>query len=937
MAHPMREMLFAGFRIWVPGLMTGVLWSASVLMADESIAGSANGIEFFEKKVRPILVQHCYECHSGIERNGGLLLDSKDGLLTGGDSGAAVVSGDVERSRIIEAVRYQNPELQMPPDNSLTNADIAILEQWVTMGLPDPRTVSEAPSPTGMSVEDGRKFWSLKPVINPKLPIVQSRGWVQSPVDNFILAGLESYGLSPAETADKRSLIRRVTFSLTGLPPTVEEIRVYLTDESDNAWQKTIERLLASPQYGVRWGRHWLDVARYADSNGLDENLAYGHAWRYRDYVIDVFNNDKPFDRFLIEQLAGDLVPEASQKTRTATGFLALGAKVLAEQDMEKLIMDTIDEQLDTTGKVFMGMTLGCARCHDHKFDPLLQKDYYALAAIFKSTRTFSKKRTGLIKYWYEHSFATEAELEQLKIVDEAIVKKKSAAESFKAKAIAEIRRAARVKAAEYLAAAVGVRPDEPFSEFEAVAKTRDLHPRILYHGRTHLEYHRYEPLFEAWHNLMPGGASVIEQHFRKLFTEADAAWAAATKADAETKALDDPQLEAARLALNDASGFLAVPPKVDYAFDEKTLREYYRLKEAARVFESQAADAAAAMGVGEQETLASLPIHIRGSHLNLGEEVSREFPEVMCSNRVRPVFPMGQSGRLELARWMASTQHPLTARVFVNRVWGWHFGRGIVATTENFGRLGSRPTHPKLLDWMARRFMESGWNIKDLHRLILLSSTYQMAVIHPDEAAWQAADPENALLWKFRLQRLDAEQLRDSLLAVSGRLDTSLGGKTIALRNQQFVFHHTSQDHTKYDSVRRSVYVPVIRNNLYTLFEQFDFPDPTMPTGRRNETVIAPQALLMMNSELVINSAKQMALRLLNGSENDSQRIFLAYVTAFGRPSTTTETNRALAFIDDLTSASLTATESDEQERLRGWAIFCQSLIASNEFMYVR
>ncbi|MEO2034566.1 MAG: PSD1 and planctomycete cytochrome C domain-containing protein [Planctomycetaceae bacterium] len=921
-------------------LLASVLFSGSTLTADESVPGPGTpaGVEYFEKQVRPILVQYCYECHAGDEREGGLSLDSRAGVLNGGDTGPAVVIEDVDSSLLLQAIRYKNRDLQMPPENRLSDQEIGVLEKWIAMGLPDPRQESTtAAAPTGMSIEEGLRFWSLQPVSNFPLPEVQKSAWGKNSIDAFILAGLEAQGILPAPPADKRSLIRRVTLNLTGLPPTVDEMDAFLSDESDAAYENLVERLLASPQYGVHWGRHWLDVARYADSNGLDENLAYGHAWRYRDYVIDAFNNDKPFDRFLIEQLAGDLVPESSQETQTATGFLALGAKVLAEPDMEKLVMDTIDEQLDTTGKAFMGMTLGCVRCHDHKFDPLLQTDYYALAAIFKSTRTFSDTRTGIIKHWYEHSFATDAEKEELKAVDQEIAKKKSAASSFKSAAMAEIRKEARSKAADYLAACVGISPDDPFSEFEVVAKTRDLHPGILHHCRIHLEYHRYDTLFADWHNLMPFGAPFIEKYYQQIFAAADEEWSAATKADPQTKVLDDPQLEAARLALNDASGFLAIPPKVDYAFDAETLQEYYRLEEEARVIESQAKDAAAAMGVGEQETLSSLPIHIRGSHRNLGDEVVREFPEVMRTSRVRPVFPTAQGGRLELARWLGSTQHPLTARVFVNRVWNWHFGRGIVASTENFGRLGSRPTHPQLLDWLAHRFMASGWKIKDLHRLILSSSTYQMAVTHPDESMGQAADPENKLLWKFRLQRLTAEQLRDSLLAVAGRLDTTLGGKTVPLRNQQFVFNHTSQDHTKYNSVRRSVYVPVIRNNLYTLFEQFDFPDPTMPTGRRNETVIAPQALLLMNSELVVASAQQMASHLMNDAEDDSQRVSLAYRTAVGRPPTSAETNRALAFIDDLSAARVTATGLDEEKRIRVWAMFCQSLIASNEFMYLR
>ena len=901
-------------------------------------ANSPAGLEFFEKHVRPILVDNCYTCHSGDESNGGLLVDSRDALLKGGDSGASVVPGDPDHSRFIEAVRYRNRDLQMPPDNRLTDEQIKILEEWVRMGLPDPRSSTGATTRAeGMSIADGRNFWSFRPVADPRIPDVEDSAWVKTPIDAFTLSTLESIDLQPAPQADRRSLIRRVTLDLTGLPPTIDETEAFLADDSDDAWNKLIDRLLESPQYGVRWGRHWLDVARYADSNGLDENLAYGHAWRYRDYVIDAFNNNKPFDRFLIEQLAGDLLPEASQETRTATAFLQLGAKVLAEPDMEKLVMDTIDEQLDATGKAFLGMTLGCARCHDHKFDPIKQKDYYALAAIFKSTRTFAETRTGVIKHWYEHSFATDADRERLKPIDAEIAKAKSAAASFKSKHIAQIRSDARKKAVDYLVVSASIEPDATLEQFTAAAADRQLHPRILHHCRTHLEFHRYDPVFEPWHQLRRSGSGEIESHYTETFSAVDAAWAKLQAEDSKATSLNDPRLEAVRVALNDASGFLAVPPKVEYAFSPEVLAEYNNLMEAARVLESNAPDAPASMGVSEQETLTSVPILIRGSHLNPGELVSREFPEVMRVSNVRPVLPASQSGRLELARWMAGTQHPLTARVFVNRVWNWHFGRGLVASTENFGQLGNPPTHPELLDWLARHFMASGWNIKDLHRLILTSSTWQMATTTPHESPGQAVDPENHLLWKFPLRRLDAEQIRDSVLAVSGRLDMSVGGKTVPLRNRQFVFNHTSRDHTRYDSLRRAVYLPVIRNNLYPLFQQFDFPDPTMPTGHRSETVIAPQALLLMNSDLVIDSARQLASSLLNETNSDEERVTIAWQRVTGRPSTPAENNRILAFIDDTTAATVAATGVDEDQRLRAWTMFCQSLFAGNEFMYVR
>lgn len=923
-------------------LLCAVLVCATGL-SDEPVtaAPDAAGVEFFEKHVRPILAQHCYECHARAEVNGGLRVDSRAGMMKGGDSGAVLVAGKPDQSLLIEAVRYQNRDLQMPPQNKLSDEHIAVLQKWVAMGAPDPR--EELPpavstGPTGMSIADGRRFWSFLPVADPAVPVVAESDWGQTPIDAFVLQKLKENRLQPAERAGKRTLLRRVTFDLVGLPPTADEIDAFLADESEEAFAQVVERLLNSPQYGVRWGRHWLDVARYADSNGLDENLAFGNAWRYRDYVVDAFNKDKPFDRFLVEQIAGDLLPDATLEHRTATGFLVMGAKVLAEPDMEKLVMDTIDEQLDTVGKAFMGLTVGCVRCHDHKFDPLKQTDYYALAAIFKSTRTFADSSTGAIHHWNEHSFASPEQLEDLKKVDAEIKALQSAATSFKNAAMAKIEAAARAKATEYLMASTRFEASAPLSVVAEIAAEFGLHPRILHHCRTHLSFSQDDPFFSAWSELAKTGEAVVEQHYRPLFSGADAAFAAAKAQKPASTTIADPQLQAARAALDDKSGFLAVPPKVQYALDAESLAEFDRLSEAARVAESGAPDEPSVLAVSEQETLSSLPIHIRGSHLNLGDAVPREFPEVMRLSEVRPVFPITQSGRLQLAQWMASTQHPLTARVFVNRVWGWHFGRGLVGTPENFGRLGDRPTHPELLDWLARRFMESGWSVKQLHRQILLSSVYQMSSTGSDESATAELDPENHLLSKFRLQRLEAEQIRDSILAVSGRLDSSIGGKTVPLRNRQFVFNHTSQDHTKYDSIRRSLYLPIIRNNLYTLFEQFDFPDPTMPTGLRSSTVVAPQALLMMNSDLVLDSAAALADELLADQHNsDAERVAAAYRKALGREPSGLESSRAIEFFGELTTVTGATGEVNREQQQQAWMLLCQSLFSSNEFIYLR
>ncbi|MCC6508470.1 MAG: DUF1553 domain-containing protein [Pirellulaceae bacterium] len=428
-----------------------------------------------------------------------------------------------------------------------------------------------------------------------------------------------------------------------------------------------------------------------------------------------------------------------------------------------------------------------------------------------------------------------------------------------------------------------------------------------------------------------------IVSHYAPLL-DAARKWAEEKKKDSKLKPHDDPQVMAAHAALFNNSGFLTVPAKVGFAFDAKTLEEYNRLADEARVLESFAPDLPSAMSVGDaKQVLTSVPIHIRGSHRNLGQPIERGFPKVMQTTIADPILPSHSSGRLEMADWLVSSSHPLTARVFVNRVWRWHFGVGLVGSTENFGVLGDAPTHPELLDWLARNFIQSGWSTKQLHRLIMRSSVYQMASSHGDNAAAGEAaeriDPENKWLSKYRMQRLDAEQIRDSILAVSGRLDETIGGKSVPLRNRQFVFDHTSIDHTKYDSLKRSLYLPVIRNNLYTMFEQFDFPDPTMPTGSRHSTTVAPQALLLLNSELVMDSADALASQLLEQHAEVGPRVQALIKQLFAREASDAEVQQIDQFVTKLCSATHETSVPPE----RAWSLVCQSLMISNEFFMVR
>ncbi|MFN9510092.1 MAG: PSD1 and planctomycete cytochrome C domain-containing protein [Planctomycetota bacterium] len=918
---------------WIGCLMVwAALAAGAVGVAQEAPPRNAlapEKLEFFESKVRPILVQRCYECHSGQESNGGLRLDYREGLLKGGDSGPALQADEPQGSLLLRAIRYQNADLQMPPSGKLDASEIEVLETWVAQGAFDPR--ADLPSgssgkPQGMSIQDGRNFWSMMPLKPVEVPRAVDADWCRNPIDAFVLKELDSNGLRPSPESPRREILRRVTLGLIGLVPESQEYKAFEQDTAPEAYERQVDRLLSSEQYGVRFGRHWLDVARYSDSNGLDENIAYGNAWRYRDYVVEAFNLDKPFDRFIEEQIAGDLLPDADRQSKTATGFLVLGAKVLAEPDRDKLTMDTIDEQLDTIGKAFMGMTLGCARCHDHKFDPIKQRDYYALAAILKGTKTFGDSNFGAIKHWNEISYANPQEKEQLKAIDAQIAEKNGAWNKLKSEAIGKLREQVRKQAADYLAVASKLTSEATLNEWAQVGEELKLHPRVLANSRRYLDNHRQEPLFAKWHELAGhGDHQAIRDYYQELFERALGEWEKAKAADAQVKKLEDSTLEAARVALGDVGGFLAIPAKMEHALDQESLVKIHELAESARLFESAAPDETSVMGVADKGVVDGLAIHIRGSYRNLGDVVPRGFPEVMVSQGATPIFSRHSSGRLELARWLANATHPLTARVIVNRVWRWHFGRGLVESTENFGVLGDRPSHPELLDYLARWFIESGWSIKELNRLILTSSTYRMSSVHPEAQSALAIDPENRLRWHYKLERMGAEPLRDSILQVAGRLDCQLGGKSVPLRNRQFVFDHTSIDHTKYDSIRRTVYLPIIRNHLYSLLEQFDFPDPTMPVGSRNTSMVSVQMLLLMNADWIIDSASLLARRSQEFSSEPSRRIDWLFETVLGRAPKEHEQRR---FLDAISAGQASGEDP--------WVTLAHNLLICSEFIYV-
>ena len=1101
--------------------------AVGVLLAPTTARAAAptpKDLEFFEKKVRPLMVTHCLECHSGDDPEGKLSMESLGGLLTGGLRGPALVPGKPDQSLLVTAIRH-NEELKMPPKRKLPTADRAILTSWVKRGAPwpnakaTPKPSSKPKTPGGpLFSEDQKRFWAFRPLGAATRPSVKAKNWVNSPIDRYILARLEGAGLQPAPPASPLAWLRRVTFDVTGLPPTPGEIESFLGDTSTEARSRVVDRLLSSPAYGERWGRHWLDVARYADSNGLDENLCYGNAYRYRDYVVAAFNADMPYDQFAREQLAGDLMPDdGNTETRLrriiATGFLVLGPKMLAEDDPRKMQMDIIDEQIDTIGKTFLGLTFGCARCHDHKFDPIPTSDYYALAGILKSTKTMDNFR--VVAKWNETQLADRDVIARQdrhkKQIDES--KKKIAADIRHAKQV--LLKAARRRAGDYLLvatatwlrsrlligqkplggtpqaakqpgvilreaesydrgnaarlttgygkgigviasgsglstaeydvtvkdagnfrlefrlAAVQSRPcrilvnggvveasalgrttgswfpdtqkwsvevlaelktgkntiridrQGPFPHIDKfliipmagnasgqlstltelagkVENSNGLHPALLQQWVAHLKATSVnkKSALSLWHHAASGSTTAppatgprlgkyakqplpqLAVGYASLFNEVNDLWLKQT-AGGQDKPLPDPEHEALRELLYGTAGPYKLSKELESAFSKATNEQLAAQRKALKSLESAKPKLPLAMAVADG-AVEDLKIHIRGSYLTLGAPAPRGFPKILAGEKQAPL-PKKTSGRLQLARWMTRPDNPLAPRVMANRIWRWHFGHGLVRSTDNFGTLGERPTHPGLLDWLASELIRRDWSMKSLHREILLSSTFTMSTRFNQRAA--DADPENRLQWRMDRRRLSAEEVRDALLFVGGMMDRRIGGSLMTVNNRAYVTgtgHNMKTD--VYENARRSIYQPVVRSALFDVFQAFDFADPSLPNGDRVTTTIAPQALFLMNSVLVDNQSSTIADRVLAVDDNEASRLKTLYRALLGRGPDTVETGQAAAFLseyrraaveDDKTNSDVKDESKKVSPEIRAWRALCRVLLSSTEFVY--
>ena len=927
-------------------LASGLLFLVGSVFAQSPVQQNAAKSDFFESKVRPVLAKNCQMCHNPKMKSAGLDVSTAAGFVAGGQSGPLVNAKEPEKSRLLHVISYDEA-LKMPPMGKLKPEDLANLETWVKLGAPwpgaDPAAIAKLPPPApgATFTSEQKTFWAFQPVKKVTPPDlaqakIESKAWVQNAIDGFVISKLQAQGLKPAPRTDNLSLLRRATFDLTGLPPTLAEIQAYLADTSPQAYEKVIDRLLASSRYGERWGRHWLDVARFADSTGNDEDHRYPYAWRYRDYVIDSFNKDVPYDQFIREQLAGDLLAahaegETKKRDIVATGFLALGAKALAQQDKQKMMYDIYDEQVDVTSRAFLGMTMACARCHNHKFDPILTKDYYSMVAMFASTQQFDDPKSHVSKLLYTPLVPKE-QYEEYKAQQDKLSLLKVAVDEVASVDGEKYTRTQSTHLAQSMLAAREIyEGGQP-----ATAELKRWVTYLSEGGKAH-------PQLADWDNAPKAQRTQVAQAYQTRFlgqfdawTKRMDIWRTQVRARALAKDMpppEKPKFEAATdlffYEVYIQQGPLHLADKArDKVLSPEVLAKVTALnKEFAELKAHAKPEPDMACAVAEGESVAQ-KVFIRGDYNSPGEDAPKAFPTILAT----PADPAirSASGRMELANWIASPQNPMTAKVMVNRLWQWHFGEGIVRTPDNFGKMGDRPSHPELLDFLATRFTETGWSIKAMHKLMMLSSTYQTS--SDADPKTMEADGENRLLAHFNRQRLDVEEIRDSMLAIGGTLDLTMGG---TLQKGFGTDGENSADRLSMDPTkltRRTVYIPLRRANLPNLMNLFDFGDATTVNGKRTGTNVAPQTLFMMNSEFAFDHAKRVAeavLALPNAA--NAQRLQQAYLRILNRNPEPQETDSALTYL-----ANYAAKYPGANPQLSAWQSFCHILLSSNEFVYL-
>ena len=873
--------------------------AAAPVAAQPAAKLTAEQTVFFESKIRPVLAEKCYSCHGEKKQSAGLRLDTAAGVKQGADDGPVIVPSDPVKSRLVKSVRRES-DFAMPPKDALPAAQVADLTEWVRMGAPYPaeQTVAKGADPT--------KHWAFQPV-KPQ-PVPATKQPAAHPVDAFVLAKLDGKGMSLSAPADRRTLIRRAAYDLTGLPPTADEIEAFEKDQSPTAFEKVIDRLLASPHYGERWGRHWLDVARYADTKGyvFNEERTFPFAYTYRDYVIRSFNQDKPYDRFVIEQLAADRLPLGDDKSALAAmGFLTLGRRFLNNTH------DIIDDRIDVVSRGMMGLTVACARCHDHKYDPIPAKDYYSLYGVFASSvepkqlPLLSEQRTPEQQAYERELAKKEAEVDAEKV------------RRFEA-ALAKLRTPDAL--GDYLRAALDARGKSP-EQVQAFARERDLNGFVLGRWRPYLteQLKADNPVLAplaALHAIpeadLAAKAAATLDALPKSHPAIKTALTAAkpkTLREAATvvgKAIAQGKDDAALAAVLGKGGPLDVPvAEADKLFNRVDRDALVAVKRKVDAFQAASVNAPPRAHVLNDGGVQEPVVFLRGNPGNRGPAVPRQMVAIAAKDR-QP-FKQG-SGRLELANAIASPDNPLTARVFVNRVWAGHFGHGLVRTLSDFGVRSDPPTHPELLDWLAHRFVTDGWSPKRLHKLVMLSATYQQASAAPDAAF--RADPENKLLGRQNRRRLDFEALRDSLLVGAGKLDRTVGGRPVDLFKAPF-------------TTRRSVYGLLDRTNLPGTFRVFDVANPDQHSPQRFLTTVPQQALFLMNSPFVREQATALAARPeMASAGNPDAKVAALYRLALGRAPTPAELALGREFVADAAAGR--------------WEQYAQVLLLSNEFAFV-